>query len=254
MNQRVFSKTYVHYLKNNIVVDYYRQGKFPIDEESAGIRSYSYVQQPGNLDELVSKLNTSVDDFQSAKLLYEAYPGLNPLIASEEEFWVYLTHVDFFDYVKKRWPIASDTDKNYVKDHWFLENGFYRTTLCNMWWSIHMSIDEEREDKYELSKILFKLQDFRTRRFGPSTIFRYKEAALGTLQFLKDHEELFSVNFEPKANFITKSLNSLSGSKKLGCLKRDYFRNLLEANLDYIMKLKSRSDVSNVQVSLKLDV
>lgn len=42
-------------------------------------------------------------DTETAIALFEAYPRLNPLEASSRGFWTYLTHVDLWGYMKKRY-------------------------------------------------------------------------------------------------------------------------------------------------------
>ena len=129
-----------------------------------------------------------------------------------------------------------------------------RTSLMNMWWSIYLSIDNTKEgdDRYELSKILFVQNDFRTRRFGSSPLFRHKEAVMGILQFLHDNPKVYQENFEGRFIYISKYFNRLGGVRSLVYLDREFFRTELEKKKNILLKIKSRREVTNNESILTL--
>lgn len=256
--QKIFKESYCHRLKSSIKPEAYAKDSFEFDPTQTKILANVY--QPEGLEE---KLNTKEDDFDSAKALYEAYESLSPLVASKEEFWAYLTHVDLFHYNQERWDnpqIGYDVkhgkiSTEYILDHWFLSpNGMMRTSLMNMWWSIYLSIDNTKEgdDRYELSKILFVQNDFRTRRFGSSPLFRHKEAVMGILQFLHDNPKVYQENFEGRFIYISKYFNRLGGVRSLVYLDREFFRTELEKKKDILLNIKNRREVTNNESILTL--
>ena len=176
--QKVFKEPYVDWIKESISIDKYGGEEFEYD---AGKTKYlANISKP---EGLLDKLMSAENDFQAAIALYEAYPNLTPIIASQQKgLWVYLTHVDLFPYVQKRWPkvITGEADVKYISEHWFY-NGTMRTSLMGLWWSVYCSVDESRgaDHKYDLTELLFKQEDFRTRTFGTYQLFRCKEAVLG---------------------------------------------------------------------------
>lgn len=256
--QKIFKESYCHRLKSNISPEAYAQDIFDYDPTQTMILANVY--QPENLAE---KLNTNRDDFESAKAIYEAYESLSPLVASKEEFWAYLTHVDLFQYNQERWnnpQIGYDVKHgnvtaDYILDHWFFSpNGMMRTSLMNMWWSIYLSIDETKtgEERYDLSKILFVQNNFRTIRFGTSTLFRHKEAVIGILQFLKDNPKVYQENFRGRSIYISKYFNRLGGVRSLVYLDRDFFRKELEKKKDILLSISSTEEVTNNEKILTL--
>ena len=96
--QRIFKNPYLKQLRDNIIVDDYRKEEFPYDDTQT--KALANVYKP---EGLLEKLDPT-DDFKTAKALYEAYKDVSPLVASLPNLWVYLTHVDLFQYVQKRWP------------------------------------------------------------------------------------------------------------------------------------------------------
>ena len=99
--QKTFCESYVKTLRDRIVagisIDDYFKNEFPYDKSM--VKPLAGVYQPVGL---VDKMNPD-DDLESAKVVYEAYKNISPLLASNENFWIYLTHVDLFSYVQKRW-------------------------------------------------------------------------------------------------------------------------------------------------------
>lgn len=153
--QKVFKEPYVDWIKESISIDKYGGEEFEYD---AGKTKYlANISKP---EGLLDKLMSAENDFQAAIALYEAYPNLTPIIASQQKgLWVYLTHVDLFPYVQKRWPkvITGEADVKYISEHWFY-NGTMRTSLMGLWWSVYCSVDESRgaDHKYDLTELLFK--------------------------------------------------------------------------------------------------
>jgi len=232
--QPVFKRGYVDYLKNNIKPEAYLGDHFDYDQSQV-VRLYG-VPHP---EDLLEKLDPTPDgDLQTAIAIYEAYPDLSPLFAQQDDLWVYLTHVDLFDYVKKRWPLIDSGGKSkdsvkYIKNHWFGNKDFFlRTTFAGLWWHIYLSHDDSRENKYELSEFLFKNNEFRTSSFGELPLIRHREAMVGILEFLKENPTLFDSGFNGKARYIQHLFNMIGGYKNLSSLPRGFFKSTLYKQLD----------------------
>ena len=109
-----------------------------------------------------------------------------------------------------------------------------RQALSRLWWPVYLSIDEYRKEKYELTKILFRHQDFVNRTLGAEKIGRHKEAVIGILEFIQENEELFKSKFEPKTRFVTKHLNVIGGVKPISYFDRTFFKDELAKVADSI--------------------
>lgn len=251
--QKVFKKSYMTYLRDNIKVDDYMEDSFPYDEDQcvqiAGVIAPDY--------DLNKKLDpTPEGDLQSAIAIFEAYPNLTPIFAQQDDLWVYLSHADLFDYVKKRWPdlgtVSSDKQLTYIQNHWFHNpNNFLRTSFAGLWWHTYFTIDEKREDKYELTKVFFQSgQDFRTLRFGEIALIRSKEAMIGVLEFLLENKDLIESNFVARGQYISRYFNKLGAYKQLAYLDRSFFKNELYKKLDVLRNLHSTDQIQNQSIEL----
>lgn len=249
--QKVFKKGYMDYLKNNIKIADYMQETFPIDPSQV-VRLYG-VPQPEDLASRV--VPTREGDITTAIAIYEAYSELTPLMAQQDDLWVYLSHVDLFSYLKKRWPIAvgsganEQSIKTYIIDHWFRNpRGLIRSALMGLWWAVYCTIDETREDKYELTRVLFSNYSFRTTYFGAYELFRHREATIGILSFLLENPEIFAKNAENRGRFISRYFNQLGGVKQLSSLDRVFFRSECERIKPRLLNVTEREQVQNVDV------
>ncbi len=193
-------------------------------------------------DEVNSSLNSAI-------LLYEALPDLHPLLASYAPFWLYIAHVELINYMRKRWPnvvFNRDGKKNsiesqigYIMDYWFPSMGSStKTWLPNLWWAVYLTVDEGLEDKYSLTKILFKQEDLRTRTLGTYTLFRHKPATVATLRFIETHmDTTFNHSFQNRCRYMTKYLNYLGGCRLLSYMDEDFFTEMLNRKNADIAKI-----------------
>lgn len=246
--QKTFKESYMKTLrdavKSGAAVPHYGSDVFEVD--ATQVKRLANVYAPEGLAEKLGEVWK--DDFQSAIAIYEAYQNISPLLASSETFWAYLTHVDLFSYTQKRWPKVKDKDcsADYILDHWFLGiNGLLRNAIASMWWSVHNTIDKTRENKYELTEVMFKNYTLRIVAFGSTLLIRHREAMIGILSFLADNPDIMNNALEYRGQFITKYFNRMGAVKQLAFLKRDYFYSKCEHMKDKILSVTSRKQLSD---------
>ena len=136
----------------------------------------------------------------------------------------------------KRWNKhiegKAKNEIKYILEHWFLQSSsqgsLMRHPLAGLWWGVYLSVDAARTNKYELTKILFRQLDFPTRTLGTFKLGRHKEAVIGILEFIKEHEDLFESRFEKKTRYITRHLNLVGGTVNLAYFDRDFFKDELK--------------------------
>lgn len=200
--------------------------------------------------EKLTKLNEGgLSSLESAILLYEALPDLNPLLASYAPFWLYIAHVELTTYMRKRWsnvlvnrdgnPNSKEAQIKYIQDYWFPSMGSSsKTWLPNLWWAVYMTVDPNRDDKYALTRILFKQEDLRTRTLGTYTLFRHKPATVATLSFIEANmDTIFAHAFQNRCRHMTKYLNYLGGCRLLSYMDEDFFTEMLEKKKDAIERV-----------------
>jgi len=234
--QTIFKPKYVQRLKTELNVDFYKSNEFVYDKNQ--VYMFPNIEQTVGL---IEKLDVN-DDCKTAIAIYEAFENLEPIQASDERLWVYLAHADLYPYMVKRWnAVQNGTAKdpqNYILNHWFLstsaQSSLLRHAIAGLWWSAYLSVDESKEDKYELTKVLFRQLDFPTRTLGTYKLGRHKEAVLGILEFIQENEDLFKSKFEPKTRFVTKHLNVIGGVKPISYYDRHFFKSELEKVSDSI--------------------
>lgn len=226
--QHTFKKAYAESLaddvKNGRNLDLYGLESFPYDPEQ--VMMIPTLRYP---EELKQKMvPTPQGDFASAIALYEAYPGLTPLQASDKAFWTYLTHVDLFEYVQARYPKVKEEgfdNVNYVLYHWFYGSDWIKVhPIASLWWYVHLTVDESLgKEKYKYTRFFLSNYEFRT-NFVQYSIARHKEAVIGYFDFLMDNRDVMAQSFKARNRFITKYLNKLGGSKLLSTLPREFFK------------------------------
>ncbi|MBQ3751758.1 MAG: hypothetical protein II865_10725 [Bacteroidales bacterium] len=249
--QAIFKEDYCNTLRLNLksgqsILHYAQDGEhFAFTDKDVCYLNDFYVDK-----EKLAKMNEDNNSsLTSAILLYEALPDLNPLLASYAPFWLYVAHVELVTYMRNRWPNvfinregvenSIDSQINYIMDYWFPSMGSSsKTWLPNLWWAVYLTVDTRREDKYALTKILFKQEDLRTRTLGTYTLFRHKPATVATLSFIESHmDTTFKHAFQNKCRYMTKYLNYLGGCRLLSYMDEDFFTHMLELKNDDISKV-----------------
>lgn len=218
--QRTFSKEYTSIIKQALKdgrIDRYMTEEYPIEDPNKCIYRLQGVENN------YVELDAQKSDFENAVLLYESNRGIPPFIAAEEAFWAYLTHVEYFDFVKKRWKINASTPKEVIIRRFFYSSNM-GNALSRLWWSAHLTVDDSENDKYKYTKVL--LQEGNSdllQNFSKSKLFRHKEAVIGILKFFSELEN--RAEFTQINRYIIQRFNRIGGVRQLVYMDRDYFYN-----------------------------
>jgi hypothetical protein len=231
---KIFSYSYVDDLirnvKNQNNLDYYQKVIFPFKESFAKGKTGIYINKTCNL---ISPASTRKNyDFENSQLLYENIGPLNEVQASDPRLWTYLTHVVFWDYMVKRWPISNvndDSEVGRILDRYFLRSlnleSLVRNGLSRLWWYAHLTIDINRKNKYELTEILLERADISVgileRSLGANKSIRF-----AILEFLRDNPDIRMQ--EDKTRILIRKLNLVGGVKNLPHLYKDNLVDLLK--------------------------
>jgi hypothetical protein len=232
----------MEYLSKHICVENYKLDMFPYDLSQ--LKCLANIYEP---DGLIDKLDPE-DDFKSGVAIYEAYKNVTPLLASLPDLWVYLAHADLFSYVQHRHKdvLSDDASKEYIYNHWFKNNvSLLRMALPGGWWSVHLSVDYNRKDPYELTKVLYSNQELRTNSFGPLTLIRHREAMIGVLEFLLEHPEMLEDGMNMRAQYIRKLFSFIGVMKRLEYMDRNFFKSELEKRKNVLSRKLTREEILN---------
>ena len=246
--QTILKKSYIDSIfdevEKGVDLGRFLEDSFPIDESFLLVTPQ--VNHPDNLlEQLVA---TTDGDLQSAIAIYNAYPRLTRLQAINVQFWESLSLTDLFPYMRDRWHLRETKEEKELQraiiNHFTMENGLLRHGLAGLWWLVYLTIDEERDNRFELTEMLFKNYTLRYIRLGVGKVIQHKEAAIGILQFIKDHEK-YITSMENVANSLTSYFNKLGAVKQLTFLDRDFFYHEMEEHIDEFMTTSNRTNGEN---------
>lgn len=217
--QKTFKESYVKQIKQELLtgqsLEKYNSDTFEYDETK--LRNVAGVYYtPGLLEQLMG----ANDDYDTAIALYKAFPMLPAVVAASESFWAYLTHVDLFPYVKKRWSSAIGKP-NDISIYWFFGKGYLRNALAGLWWSVDCSKTDDPQNPFELTKILFLNATFRTRVLR--IMLRTRNGLHGILEFLRDNSDVTDKAFEWRGRHIARHFNAMGAVKQLSYLDEVFF-------------------------------
>ena len=177
------------------------------------------------------------DSWENAVKLFEAYGSLTPEDASDERFWAYLTHADFFDYMKKRTAVLAQKEEKrgkYILDHWFVDPmspaSLMNNDISRLWWVVFLTKTKNVKDPYVLTREVFSMLDYTTHLL-PGTQGRNETIRLAVLEFVVENPVLFSKNKEAKVRLIMRKLNLKGGYSALSSLDSSQIKSLLKETI-----------------------
>lgn len=225
---------------NGSLLNYYKQNEFKPDSSFNLVTEQSEVAEIGN--EVVTKMVNALiqidkkkwDEFESGKILFENIK-LTPKQASDICFWTYHNHYTFYPYISKRrgnlWDVEKDmvNPSTYINDYWIQSSSsagdLIRYPISGLWWSFYLTVDSQRDDKYELTKLFFKNDTLRTRQLGSARFARYKPAIIAVLEFIKENN--LDNNLEEASRSVVPYINLLGGIRPLAYFNKEWFKDKL---------------------------
>ncbi len=147
-------------------------------EENTDIKNYSSKMKagPGSLSNY---------DSENAQVLYELYKDIPIELASEESFWAYLVHTEFWEYMLRRWPVDGKEATLNTRYFFGKDKPYYRNGLSRLWWYAHTTYDEGLDDPYYYTKIALKEQERAAILLETVNLSRNRVALFATLDVLK---------------------------------------------------------------------
>lgn len=223
---------------NGTLLSYYTQNEFRPDDS---FRLFTEQSEVSGLDEhlvnqMLSAYEQNETEFEAGKLLFENLK-INPKQASDIGFWTFHNHYTFYQYIAKRWGDVWDTEKevanpsNYIINHWIQSNSSQSELIIypisGLWWSFYLTLDEDREDKYELTKVFLKNYTLRVVQMGQTRFARHSPAIHGVLEFIKENN-LDKKSLEQAGRAIVPYINLLGGIRPLSYFDKNWFKTKLQ--------------------------
>ncbi len=175
------------------------------------------------------KLDMSEDkeeltDAENAQRIYDNLKFLSESQASDERLWAGLCIGNFWDYTQYRWRIKKKCTPDSIKQHYMFAYGARRSLIRNaiarLWWIGRLTYDENRSDKYELTKFVCEHNDHimhileRNTSNNPMIIQAFIDGILAA------RKEGLNINTDT-VGALSGYLNLLGGVYILDCLPRE---------------------------------
>lgn len=221
---KLFTFDYIDELQRKVIVheeiDDYFLDFFPKKDSYPKGSSKIFMPKDFNL-KMPEKSNHY--DYENSISLYENLQGMNETKASDPRLWTYLTHAIFWEYMHRRWNLENiENVKSRIVDRYHLKylklESLVRNGIARLWWFAHLTIDDSRKDKYELTKVLTGKQDIIVgileRTFGSN-----KNIRIALLEFLSKNPEI--TDKQDRWRELFKQTNLLGGVKNLPFLNKD---------------------------------
>lgn len=140
--------------------------------------------------------NRTQADLENAIAIYEALKDLPYSVAANENYWAFLAHTVYWDYMRKRWPIEEySKDKfEFIKGRYFFSSkfkNFYRNGISRLWWYGSLTYDEMNlKNPYYYTKIMLSRQDVASLIMDSPRVSRNKVATQAFLSCVQKVIEL----------------------------------------------------------------
>jgi len=254
MAQKIFKESFIKPLAEQL-----RKGdsktvklvkKFPLvytDSDVISLDDYPDLSTLSLFDKSSSK------DFQckNAILLYDKL-RINPYQASNPALWTFLALVTFRDYMNKLRSDISDADTlsagKYLLTHYFCAGSAVKDLLLNdislLWWGAHLTVQNDTEDPYRLTKEVFSMLDY-TRHLLPGSQGRNPAFRHAVLEFVVENPDLFKAKSEggagsreDKVRLILRRLNTFAGYQLFPFFNKDEIKDIIDGMRDEILHYK----------------
>jgi len=190
-------------------------------------------------------------DIENAIRLHRALHHLTPLQARDPRLWTRLSHVEFWNYMRLRWPVERhmsnrDRAKRFVDSRYFVAQSQSRALLrhgiARLWWTGQLSHDPDRDNPYELTTVLLSTLDI-TQQIVERGMGRAPNIIKGFLEFLLQNRATLltggNVN-RVRIRRLAKHLNMYGGVSVLDLLSQGEVMDLLNTELARTLDAEAR--------------
>lgn len=165
----------------------------------------------------------ALKDLENTKRVYSDLRCLTATQAQDYRLWVHLSHVEYWEYMKERWPPES---VSVIKRRYFFEgftkDALVRNGISRLWWFGYLTFDKDRKDPFELTEVLLMNQDiqqaFLERAYGRNRVILHS-----ILEFIQKNRKKFDSGGGMSENVKKLGLNiNLSGGIAiLDCMTKE---------------------------------
>lgn len=194
--------------------------------------------------------NGNLKDIENAIRFHKALRHLTPLQARDPRLWTRLAHMEFWPYMRLRWPVEKhmpnrDRAVRFVESRYFVAQSQSRSLLRNgvarLWWTAQLSHDPDRVNPYELTTVLLSTLDI-TQQIVERGMGRASNIIRGFLEFLLRNSDTLLARGNKNRDRIrrlAKHLNMYGGVSVLDLFSQGEVMDLLNKELARILESES---------------
>lgn len=172
--------------------------------------------------------------------VYNALRSLTPQQATHERIWAYLAHFDLQDYVRRRWPVASDDTEAGrkraqadIRAHYFVSGGrglLRDNGVSRLWWMGWIAHRCIHFSEAKALEILLYRADVRANLLERSSFGMSPEIFNGVMKLLGESYETDEKALFGRAEFrgLMKLLNRSGGRIMLNALSPEQLDDVLQ--------------------------
>lgn len=165
-------------------------------------------------------------DIKNSITLYESLKDLPNYILCNEGFWMWLEFDKLYNETKEFMEIKSEST---FLDHWTFNGsarrGIFFGVLSRMFYRVALSVDERKEDKYELTRWIIEKPE-RFRNLTWRTYSSEKHLVRGILRAEKKFAELYGENNKYYVE-VAKIVSMLGSVKLLDAISEEDIENMV---------------------------
>lgn len=194
--------------------------------------------------------NGNLKDIENAIRFHKALRHLTPLQARDPRLWTRLAHMEFWPYMRLRWPVEKhmsnrDRATRFIESRYFVAQSQSRALLRNgvarLWWTAQLSHDPDRDNPYELTTVLLSTLDI-TQQIVERGMGRASNIIRGFLEFLLRNGETLLTGGDMnriRIRRLAKHLNMYGGVCVLDLLSQGEVMVLLNKELARILEAET---------------
>lgn len=253
----IFKGTFVHSLRASVSANLPKYQRNQSWTHEIGAQAAREMQTEVQFRESLSlhePKDRNLMDVENSIRLHGTLRHLTPLQARDPRLWTHLSHVECWQYMRKRWPVERhisqrDRAARFVLAHYFVPQSQSRALLRNgiarLWWYAHLTYDPERENPYELTSILLSTLDI-TQQILERSLGRAPNVMLGFLEFLSRNKDVLlgggNANRD-RIRRLAKFLNLHGGVSILDCFSKGEIIDLLQKEFSRIPERSGEASV-----------
>jgi len=236
---QLFTTAYIAYLKRKLPSESgkYALEKFHYDESQILRNPLVKTDCP----ELILPEGNNFHNFENSKIIFEGYK-MSPVQATDPRIWTYLTHVIYWNYMRKREPIEKvpeEKRESYILSHWFIErihpDILFRNNISLLWWVAYLTHDSEKENPYQLTEEAFSQLDYTRLLAGPQG--RNTKFVHALLEFVIENKDIFGEHKQDRVRTLLTKLNFIGGYRIIPNLEKEEIKKIFLGYKSELLKI-----------------